>query len=128
MAGMFIKLDYDWLKDPKVRNFKKQSGKAGLVDLIQLFILMSRHKGLVDLNDYGVLEDAKDVMGMNEQRLKRFLDLAADCDVINAEFWQVTGKVSSSRAVKDAKLREARSSAGQSGGELSKRGKSKKNE
>ena len=119
MAGLYIKLDHDWLKDPKVRTFKKEAGKAGLVDLIQLYILMGRNKGRADLSDYGTFEDAKDLLGMNEQRLVRFLDLAADCGVISYELWHELKVVTSERAAKDARVLEARKEAGAKGGKAS---------
>ena len=58
MARMYIKLDHDWLRDPRVRNFRKKAGKPALVDLVQLYILMARNKGRVDIKDYGQKEDA----------------------------------------------------------------------
>lgn len=119
MAGLFIKLDHDWLRDPKVRTFKKEAGKAGLVDLIQVYILMGRNHGRVDLSEYGNMEDAKDLLGMSEQRVVRTLDLAADCGVINSELWHGVRVVTSNRALKDATAREKRSDAGKAGGEAS---------
>lgn len=119
MAGLFIKLDHDWLRDPKVRTFKKEAGKAGLVDLIQVYILMGRHHGRVDLSEYGNMEDAKDLLGMSEQRVVRTLDLAADCGVIDAELWHNLSVVTSKRAVKDADTVRKRSEAGKAGGEAS---------
>lgn len=119
MAGLYIKLDYDWLRDQKVRNFKKEAGKAALVDLVQLYILMARYKGRADLKDYGCREDAKEILGMNESRMTRFLDLAADCEVISKELWVAEQVVTSNRAVKDASTRAARSDAGRAGGEAS---------
>ena len=126
MAGLFIKLDHDWLRDPKVRTFKKEAGKAALVDLIQLYILMSRNRGSVDMNDYGQREDASDVLGMSEQRMTRFLDLAADCGVIDKAMWLEAHIVTSNRAVKDAMKKEARSEAGRAGGEASGRARAAK--
>ena len=122
MAGLFIKLDHDWQRDSKVRTFKKEAGKSGLVDLIQLYILMGRHGGRVDLNEYGNMEDAKDLLGMSEQRVVRTLDLAADCGVI--ELWHGMSVVTSRRAVKDAETRYKRSDAGKSGGEASGKARS----
>ena len=119
MAGLFIKLDYDWLRDPKVRNFRREGGKAALVDLVQLFILMSRNHGRVDLNDRGQLEDAVDTLGMKEPRMMNFLALAADCGIIDKELWDGARVVSSNRAVKDANIRRSRASAGRNGGIVS---------
>ena len=124
MAGLFIKLDHDWLRDPKVRTFRKEAGKAGLVDLIQLYILMSRHHGRVDLSEYGSMEDAKDLLGMSEQRVIRTLDLAADCGVIDGELWHGMSVVTSNRALKDADTVRKRSNAGKAGGEASGRARS----
>ena len=119
MAGLYIKLDHDWQRDPKVRTFRKEAGKAGLVDLVQLYILMSRNKGRVDLKDYGQRADAADVLGMSEQRMTRFLDLAADCGVIDAELWRELQVVTSNRAVRDADMRGKRAEAGGAGGRAS---------
>ena len=119
MAGLFIKLDHDWLKDPKVRCFRKEAGKAGLVDLVQLFIALSRNKGRVDMNDYGQAADMADTLGMTEQRAVRTLDLAADCGIIDKELWEACRVVTSNRAVKDARLRETRGESGKKGGEAS---------
>lgn len=119
MAGLYIKLDHDWLRDPKVRNFRKEAGKAALVDLIQLYILMSRGKGRIDMKDYGQRADALDVLGMKESRIENFLDLAADCGVIDAQMWRELRVVTSERAAKDARKVEARREAGRIGGEAS---------
>ena len=116
MAGLFIKLDYDWLRDPKVRNFRRDGGKAALVDLVQLYILMSRNKGRVDLNDYGQRADALDTLGMKEPRMMNFLGLAADCGIIDKELWESLRVVTSNRAVKDAESRRKRAEAGRGGG------------
>ena len=62
MAGLWIRLDHDWLKDPKVRTFRKEAGKAGLVDLVQLYIGLSRNKGRIDMSDYGQAADLADTL------------------------------------------------------------------
>ena len=119
MAGLFIKLDHDWMRDPKVRTFKKEAGKSGLVDLIQLYILMGRHGGRVDLSEYGNMEDAKDLLGMSEQKVVRTLDLAAECGVIDEELWRQMKVATSNRAVRDAETMRKRSEAGKAGGAAS---------
>lgn len=126
MAGLFIKLDHDWQKDPKVRRFRKEAGKAGLVDLVQLFIALSRNKGRIDMNDYGQAADLADTLGMTGQRTERTLDLAADCGVIDKELWDGLRVVTSNRAVKDARLRETRGGAGRKGGEASAEARGKR--
>lgn len=120
MAGLYIKLDHDWLRDPKVRTFRKQAGKAALVDLVQLFILLGRNKGRVDIHDYGQREDAMDVLGMSEQKMLRFMDQAAECGIIDRDLWASMGVAMSTRSVKDAELKAARSEAGRAGGEARK--------
>lgn len=119
MAGLFIKLDYDWLKDPKVRNFRREGGKAALVDLVQLYILMSRNKGRVDLGDPGQREDAADTLGMKEPRMMNFLGLAADCGIIDKQLYESCRVVTSARAVRDAESRRKRAEAGCAGGRAS---------
>ena len=115
----FIKLDHDWLKDSKVRNLKRQAGKGGLVDLVQLFILLNRYGGRADLTDPGVAEDACDVLGMGDARMRRFIDLAADCGLVDPDLWRELGVAASNRAVRDAELSATRGDAGRSGGEKS---------
>lgn len=119
MAGLFIKLDYDWMKDPKVRNFRRECGKGGLVDLVQLYILMSRNKGRVDLGDPGQREDAADTLGMKEPRMMNFLWLVADCGIIDKELFETCRVVTSERAVKDAESRRKRAESGSAGGKAS---------
>ncbi|MBR0403725.1 MAG: DUF4373 domain-containing protein [Eggerthellaceae bacterium] len=119
MARMYIKLDHDWLRDPKVRNFRKKAGKPALVDLVQLYILMARNKGRVDIKDYGQKEDALDVLAMSEKKMMSFLDLVADCEIINAEMWQSLQVITSKRAVDDYELSHTRKDAGVKGGHAS---------
>ena len=106
----YIKLDWDWRKDSKVRKLNALSGKSGkaaLVDLVELFILMSIYGGRVDLNDIGVEIDACERMGMKRAKLDGFLELCAECELIDAEMLRM-GIVTSNRAVSDARKRLSR--------------------
>ena len=103
----YIKLDWEWRRDPKVRKLRAVYGKAMLADLPQLFILMGIHGGRVDLNDVGDELDAVDRMEMGRERLDAYLAKCAECGIIDAGMLGM-GIVTSNRAVKDAEKRISR--------------------
>lgn len=115
----YIRLDHDWMKDSKVRNVAHLGGKAALINVIQLYIVLSRNKGEIRWDDYGQKADAMDFMGLSERKLEEFLDLAAECDLIRPDVWRELRVATSERAKGDADLTSARSSAGRAGGETS---------
>lgn len=103
----YIKLDWEWRRDSKVRKFRKLAGKAALTDLAELFVLMSIHGGRVDLNDMGEELDALDRLEMRRPKLDKFLGLCAECGLVDPEMLSM-GVVTSNRAVKDAEKRLSR--------------------
>lgn len=103
----YIKLDWEWRRDPKVRKLRAMYGKGALADLPQLFILMSVHCGRVDLNDVGDELDATDRMEMSRERLDAYLAKCAACGIIDEDMLRM-GIVTSNRAVKDAVVRTSR--------------------
>ena len=119
----FIKLDHDWMKDKKVRNIGHLGGKAALLNVVQLFIVLSRNSGRLDWNDFGERADAVDFMNMSEKKLESFLDLAAECELIDPELWQQLRVATSQRARDDSDLSSKRSEAGRAGGEASGKAK-----
>ena len=124
MAGLYIKLDHDWQRDDKVRNMRITLGKGCLIDIVQLFIALSRGKGRIDVSNPGQAEGLYDTLGMTEKRALRFLDVAAECGLINRELWEQGRIVTSERATKDARamskaseVSAARAEAGRRSGE-----------
>lgn len=121
MAGIseaiWIKLDRDWLQDIKVIDFKRKYGKAALVDVVQLFILMQQYPdGLVDMNAERNVANAELIIGKKGRKLSEFLDRAAGCGLIDAELWDSFRHVTSNRAAKDAMRRTRQRDGGSAGG------------
>lgn len=98
----FIKLDYDWRSDPKVAEFEVLYGKRNLVDVVEIFILMSRYKGVIDLNNAGVRRVVEARVGRRGKQLDAFLDRCAECGIVDAGLWHGMGHVTSERAARDA--------------------------
>ena len=112
MAGSYwMKLDWDWREDAKVMEFEDEYGKAALVDLIQLWCVMSEFYGELDMNDKGQRLKAQKRMGMSRPELEAFLDQVADCGLISPEAWRVLRKVASERSMKDGASRRTRKEA-----------------
>lgn len=111
MAGLWIKLDWDWREDPNVMEFEDEYGKAALVDVIQLFCVMSEFYGVLDMNDKGQRLKAQRKLGMNEDQLRDFIGCVAECGLVSQEAWDALGKVSSERSMKDGAARKSRKEA-----------------
>lgn len=120
MAGSYwMKLDWDWREDAKVMEFEDEYGKAALVDLIQLWCVMSEFYGELDMNDKGQRLKAQKRMGMSRPELEAFLDRVADCGLISSEAWRVLRKVASDRSMKDGAARRTRKEASMKAAEAS---------
>lgn len=110
MAGSFwIKLDWNWREDAKVLAFEDEYGKAALVDLIQLWCVISEFYGELDMKDKGQRLKAQKQMGMSRTELETFLDQVAEYDLISLESWRIRKIVGSKRSLKDGNARRARS-------------------
>lgn len=119
MAGFWMKLDWDWREDPAVMEFEDEYGKAALVDLIELYCVMSEFYGILDMNDKGQRLKAQRKLGMTKTELETFIDQVASCGLISQEVWSVLGKVSSERSIKDGNARRTRKEAAAKAGEAS---------
>ena len=108
MAGMWMKLDWDWREDSKVMEFEDEHGKAALVDLIQLMCVMSEFYGQLDMKDKGQRLKAQKRMGMCKADLEKFLDQVAECGLISLEAWRIQSVAASERSLKDGKARQSR--------------------
>jgi len=108
MASLWMKLDWDWREDPNMMEFEDEYGKAALVDVIQLFCVMSEFYGVLDMNDKGQRLKAQRKLGMNEDQLRDFITCVAECGLVSNEAWTALGKVSSERSIKDGEARRKR--------------------
>ena len=112
MAGSYwIKLDWNWREDPNMMEFEDEYGKAALVDVIQLFCVMSEFYGELNMNEKSQRLKAQKSMGMNEEHLRSFITNVAECGIVSHSKWVATGKVSSERSLKDGKARRTRKEA-----------------
>lgn len=111
MAGLWIKLDWDWREDEHMMEFEDEYGKAALVDVIQLFCVMSEFWGVLDMNEKGQRLKAQKKLGMNEEQLRDFITRVAECGLVSKDAWVALGKVSSERSIKDGKQRLTRKEA-----------------
>ena len=110
--GKWIKLDYDWRDDLKVIAFEQEHGKAALVDVIQLFVLMSRCGGVVDLSDAPTRKLARDLLGKTDKKLDQFVGWCAACGIVDAGLWEACRHATSNRASSDAqRMRNRQDSA-----------------
>lgn len=100
--GKWIKLDYDWRDDLKVIAFEQAHGKAALVDVIQLFVLMSRCGGVVDLSDAPTRKLARDLLDKTDAKLDQFVGWCADSGIVDAGLWESCRHATSNRAAGDA--------------------------
>ena len=130
MAGkneaVWIKLDSNWLQDLKIIDFRSKYGKAALVDVVQLFILMQQYPdGLVDMTQDKNVANAELIIGKKGAKLLQFLDRVAECDIIDARLWRSMRHVTSNRAAKDAMRRTRQRDGGRAGGRAS--GESRRN-
>ena len=121
----WIKLDHHWRDDPKVMVYEAEHGKAALVDVIELFCLMSEFGGVIDLGDKGARLRCEKQLGLKGAKLDRFVDSVAACGIVSAEWWDARGIVGSERSLRDAQAtataaakaaREAKASGGDAGG------------
>lgn len=119
-SAVWIKLDSNWLQDIKIIDFRTRYGKAALVDVVQLFILMQQYPdGLVDMTLERNVANAEMIIGKKGARLFEFLDRAAECDIIDAAMWSSMRHVTSNRAAKDAMRRTRQRDGGRAGGRAS---------
>lgn len=99
----YIKLDYDWREDPKVMLFEDRYGKASLVDLVTMFILMADAGGSVDLADPGQVLKAKRALGKkSEGEVAKVAECMVDCGLASKEGWEAARRVCSARSMRDA--------------------------
>ena len=99
----YIKLDYDWREDPKVMLFEDRYGKAALVDLVTMFILMSDCGGSLCLDDPGQLLKAKRALGKKSGRdVERVAEQMVACGLASEEGWSASRRVCSPRSMRDA--------------------------
>ncbi len=125
-AALWIKLDTNWLQDLKIIDFRGKYGKAALVDVVQLFILMQQYPdGLVDMNQDKNVANAELIIGKRGAKLDEFLDRAAECDLIDETLWKSFRHVTSNRAADDAMARTRQRDGGRKGGKAS--GESRRN-
>lgn len=121
-AAIWIKLDSNWLQDIKIIDFRGRYGKAALVDVIQLFILMQQYPdGLVDMTQARNVANAELIIGKKGKALYKFLDRAAECGLIDAGLWESFRHVTSNRAATDAMRRTRQREGGRAGGKVSRR-------
>lgn len=107
----WIKLDHHWRDDPKVMVYEAEHGKAALVDVIELFCLMSEFGGVIDLGDKGARLRCEKQLGIKGAKLDRFVDSVAACGIVSAEWWDARGIVGSERSLRDAEKRQRRRDA-----------------
>lgn len=107
----WIKLDHHWRDDPKVMVYEAEHGKASLVDVIELFCLMSEFGGVIDLGDKGARLRCEKQLGLRGAKLDRFVDDVAECGIVSAEWWRERGVVCSERSIRDAEKRQRRRDA-----------------
>ena len=104
----------------KIIDFRGRYGKAALVDVIQLFILMQQYPdGLVDMTEARNVANAEIIIGKKGHRLFEFLDRAAGCSIIDKELWESFRHVTSNRAAEDAMRRTRQRDGGSAGGKAS---------
>lgn len=103
-----MKLDWDWREDPRMMEFEDEFGKAALVDVIELYCLLSEFYGVLDMSDKGQRLKAQRKLGMTKDELDAFLDKVASCGLISKDVWEALGKVSSERSIKDGSARRTR--------------------
>ena len=108
MATGYIKLDWNWQDDPKVALFRKRHGKSALVDLVQIYVLMSESGGRANLNDEATRLRACALLRKRKDAVYSFLDACAECELINVELWQGLQVVTSDRALRDGRARQNR--------------------
>lgn len=117
MAGSYwMKLDWDWREDAKVMEFEDEYGKSALVDLIQLWCVMSEFYGELDMKDKGQRLKAQKRMGMSRPELESFLDKAAECGLISLESWRIRKVAASDRSLSDGEARRRRKERATAGG------------
>lgn len=108
----WIKLDHHWRDDPKVMMYEAEHGKAALVDVIELFCLMSEFGGSIDLGgDKGARLRLEKSLEKKGAKLDAFIDGVAECGIVSEEWWRRLGVVGSERSVKDAGARQRRREA-----------------
>ena len=119
MAGLWMKLDWDWREDAKVMEFEDEHGKAALVDLIQLMCVMSEFYGQIDMKDRGQRLKAQKKLGMSKAELEAFIDGVAECGLISQDAWIASKIVASERSLKDGVKRRNRKDSAVRAGEAS---------
>lgn len=102
VAKPYIKLDCDWMHDPKIILFRSKYGKAALVDVLTVFILMSEMGGIVDLSDEASMLKARQELGKSKKAVYELVDRMAECGIVSKESWEILRKVGSERSIKDA--------------------------
>lgn len=108
MAKPYIKLDWDWREDPKVMLFEERYGKPALVDLIQLFCLMSEFAGSIDMADEATQLRVQKVLRKKAHGVEQFIEKCADCGLVSSEAWFSLRRIGSDRSVKDGEARRKR--------------------
>ena len=99
----YIKLDFDWREDPKVMLYEDRYGKAALVDLVTMFILMADAGGSVSLDDPGQLLKAKRALGKKRDGdVVKVAEQMVECGLASKEGWESSRRVCSARSMRDA--------------------------
>lgn len=99
----YIKLDYDWREDAKVMLFEDRYGKAALVDLVAMFILMSDCGGCLRLDDPGqMLKARRALRKKRDSEVERLVEQMVECGLASKEGWAAGRAVCSARSMRDA--------------------------
>ena len=101
----YIKLDWDWLDDPKVVDFRDRYGKAALVDLVQFYVALSKVGGTFSATDRPSVLVVQQTVGKRGNALMQFVDKLASCGLVDQEAWTNLGIAGSARSIKDAEAR-----------------------
>ena len=73
MAKPYIKLDCDWMHDPKIILFRSKYGKAALVDVLTVFIRLDKRLSSQHRREYTVHIIMKNTIGQS-RRLAEYLE------------------------------------------------------
>ena len=108
MAKPYIKLDYDWREDPKVMLYEQKHKKAGLVDLITVFILVADCGGCLDTKDEGHMLKAQRALNKSRSGVIKTLEGMIECGLFKESLYRRLGAVQSDRSARDATARSNR--------------------
>lgn len=105
----YIKFDTDWMNDSKIIAFQSLYGRAGLVDVVNLYCAWGESKdGIFDLKNEQKKAVLERFLGKKKKKLYDFLDKCANVEIIDAEAYRKLMLVGCRRSIKDAEARERR--------------------